>query len=182
MTDSGCLAERYPRSDRPDEAARRSRPAVPYHLVPVTSAPPPASATPARSAVVVTCMDARIDAIRALGFEPGDAHVLRNAGAVVSDDVLRSLVLSQRLFGTRTVYVMAHTDCGLRKIDDDELAAELEAETGAPPPFAFGSFRDLEEHVRTSVERVRSCPWLPNRDDVRGCVLDLSDGTVRTVA
>ena len=148
---------------------------------PTSSATPP-SATPRRAAVVVTCMDARIDAIRSLGFDLGDVHVLRNAGAMVSDDVLRSLVLSQRLFDTRTVYVMGHTDCGLRKIDDGELAAALEAETGAPPPFAFGSFRDLDEHVRTSVERVRNCLWLPYRDDVRGCVLDLSDGTVRSVA
>ena len=126
-------------------------------------------------------MDARIDAIHALGFEAGDVHVLRNAGAVVSDDVLRSLVLSQRLFGTHTVIVMGHTDCGLRKIHDDRLAAELEGETGVAPPFAFGAFQDLDGHVRASVERVRSCAWLPYRDDVRGCVLDLSDGTVRTV-
>lgn len=126
-------------------------------------------------------MDARIDALRMLDFEAGDAHVLRNAGAVVSDDVLRSLVLSQRLFGTKTVYVVAHTDCGLRKIHDDELARSLEAETGAVPPFAFGAFQDPESHVRASVQRVRECPWLPNRDDVRGCVLDLETGIVHSV-
>lgn len=126
-------------------------------------------------------MDARVDALAPLGLELGDAHVLRNAGAVVSDDVLRSIVLSQRLFGTRTVYVVAHTDCGLRTIDDATLARELEAETGEVPPFAFGAFRDLEGHVRASVERVRTCPWLPHRDDVRGHVLDLETGEVRTV-
>jgi carbonic anhydrase len=126
-------------------------------------------------------MDARIDPQRALGWELGDAHVLRNAGAVVTDDVLRSLVLSQRLFGTATVVVLAHTDCGLRKVHDDALAAELEAETGVAPPFAFGAFHDLEEHVRTSVARVRACPWLPNVDDVRGAVLDLAAGVVRPV-
>ena len=126
-------------------------------------------------------MDARIDALRMLDFEPGDAHVLRNAGAVVTDDVLRSLVLSQRLFDTKTVYLVAHTDCGLRKIHDEELARSLEAETGAAPPFAFGAFQDPDAHVRESVQRIRECPWLPNRDDVRGCVLDLGTGIVRTV-
>ena len=126
-------------------------------------------------------MDARIDPQHALGFELGDAHVLRNAGAVVSDDILRSLVLSQRLLETRTVVVMAHTDCGLRKVHDDDLARQLTEETGQAPPFAFGAFFDFDEHVRTQVERVRACPWLPHVDDVRGCVLDVADGTVRTV-
>ena len=127
-------------------------------------------------------MDARIvDPQGALGFDLGDAHVLRNAGAVVSDDILRSLVLSQRLLETRTVVVMAHTDCGLRKVHDDELARQLTRETGQAPPFAFGAFFDLDEHVRTQVEVVRACPWLPHVDDVRGCVFDVSDGTVRTV-
>lgn len=141
--------------------------------------PAPNASTPRLGAVVITCMDARIDALRMLDFDPGDAHVLRNAGAVVSDDVLRSLVLSQRLFDTKIVYVIAHTDCGLRKIHDDELARRLEAETGAAPPFAFGAFADPESHVRESVRRVRDCPWLPNRDDVRGGVLDIETGTVR---
>jgi carbonic anhydrase len=126
-------------------------------------------------------MDARIDALAALGLALGDAHVLRNAGAVVSDDVLRSLVLSQRLFGTRTVVVLAHTQCGLRTVDDDALARELERETGAAPPFAFGSFRDVDGHVRESVRRVRECAWLPHRDDVRGGVLELETGAVRPV-
>ncbi len=127
-------------------------------------------------------MDARIDPQHVLGFELGDAHVLRNAGAVVSDDVLRSLVLSQRLLETRAIVVMAHTDCGLRKVHDEELASRLAAETGQAPPFAFGAFFDLDEHVRQQVERVRSCPWLPYIDDVRGCVLDVASSEVRTVA
>jgi carbonic anhydrase len=126
-------------------------------------------------------MDARIDPQRVLGFELGDAHVLRNAGAVVTDDVLRSLVLSQRLLETRSVVVMAHTDCGLRKVHDEELARRLTEETGHAPPFAFGSFFDLDEHVREQVARVRDCPWLEYVGDVRGCVLDVGDGTVRTV-
>ena len=99
-------------------------------------------------------MDARIDPQRARGLALGAAHVFRNAGAVVSDDVLRSLVLSQRLLGTHSVAVMAHTDCGLRKVHDEDLARLLEAETGQAPPFAFGAFFDLDEHVREQMERV----------------------------
>src|SRR5262249_15934166 len=101
-------------------------------------------------------MDARIDPQRALGYDQADARVLRNAGAVVTDDVLRSLVLSQRLLETRAVAVMAHTQCGLREVHDDELARQLEAETGSAPPFAFGAFYDLHEHVRGQVDRVRT--------------------------
>jgi carbonic anhydrase len=142
---------------------------------------PELRAIPRKHLAIITCMDARIDPQRALGLELGDAHVLRNAGAVVSDDMLRSLVLSQRLLQTRSVAVMAHTECGLRDIHDDELARQLEEETGSAPPFAFRGFHDLDEHVRREVERVRACPWLPHVDDVRGCVLDVSDGTVRTV-
>lgn len=127
-------------------------------------------------------MDARIDPQHALGFEQGDAHVLRNAGAVATDDVLRSLVLSQRLLETTAVVVMAHTDCGLRKVHDDDLARRLEQETGQAPPFAFGAFFDFDEHVRQQVARVRTCPWLPHTDDVRGCVLDVATGAVRPVA
>jgi carbonic anhydrase len=142
---------------------------------------PPASGNPARQLAIVTCMDARIDPPAALGLRLGDAHVLRNAGAVVSDDVLRSLVLSQRLLGTHSVAVIAHTQCALRNVHDDELALSLEAETGQAPPFGFGAFFDLDEHVRDQVERVRSCPWLPHRDNVRGYVLDIADGSLRTV-
>jgi len=127
-------------------------------------------------------MDARIDPQRVLGYDLGDAHVLRNAGAVVTDDVLRSLVLSQRLLGTRTVVVMAHTACGLREVHDENLSRELTSLTGVAPPFAFGAFSDLDAHVREQVARVRACPWLPYPDDVRGCVLDVDDGTVRSVA
>ena len=139
------------------------------------------SAIPSRHLAIVTCMDARIDPQRALGLELGAAHVLRNAGAVVSDDVLRSLVLSQRLLGTRSVAVIAHTDCGLRQVHDDELSRLLEEETGQAPPFAFGAFFDLDEHVREQMARVRACPWLPHVDDVRGHVLDITNGTVRPV-
>jgi carbonic anhydrase len=126
-------------------------------------------------------MDARIDPQHALGFEFGDAHVLRNAGAVITDDVLRSLVLSQRLLGTTAVAVMAHTECALRDVHDDALARELERETGQAPPFAFGAFFDVDEHVRAQVDVVKACVWLPHVDDVRGYVLDIADKSVRPV-
>jgi carbonic anhydrase len=126
-------------------------------------------------------MDARVDALAAFDLQPGDAHVLRNAGAVATDDMLRSLVLSQRALGTRSVWIVAHTDCGLRRIKDDELARELAWETGAPPPFAFGAFSDLDEHVRSQCEVVRACRWLPHVDDVRGFVYDVSDRSIRAV-
>lgn len=139
------------------------------------------SAAPARQLAIVTCMDARIDPPAAMGLLLGDAHVIRNAGAVVSDDVLRSLVLSQRLLGTQAVAVIAHTQCALGSLDDGELRSALEAETGQAPSFAFGAFSELEDHVRDQVERVRSCPWLPHRGEVRGYVLDISDGSLRAV-
>ncbi len=126
-------------------------------------------------------MDARIDPLRALDVELGDAHVLRNGGAFVTDDVLRSLVLSQRLLETHSVVVMAHTQCGLTDLDEERLASDLSSETGQRPPFAFGSFHDVDEHVRTQVERVRTCPWLPHVDDVRGFVFDIASGAPRPV-
>jgi carbonic anhydrase len=126
-------------------------------------------------------MDSRVDPLAAFGLEHGDAHLLRNAGAVVSDDVLRSLVLSQRLLETTAVWVVAHTDCGLRRIHDDELAQQLAWETGQAPPFAFGAFFDEEEHVRQQAARVRECPWLPHVADVHAFVYDIADGSVREV-
>jgi carbonic anhydrase len=139
------------------------------------------TAIPSRQLVVLTCMDVRIQPQRALGLGDREAHVLRNAGAVATDDVLRSLVLSQRLLGTRSVVVMAHTDCGVNGLDDEELVGQLATETGREPPFSFGGFDDLDGHVRQQVQRVRDCPWIPHRDDVRGCVLDVGDGTTRFV-
>src|SRR5215204_4875272 len=121
---------------------------------------PSPQAIPRRHLAILTCMDARIDPQHALGLELGDAHVLRNAGAVATDDVLRSLVLSQRLLETRSVAIMAHTECGLRDVHDDEMARELASETGQKPPFAFGSFYDTDEHVRAQVALVKACPWL----------------------
>ena len=126
-------------------------------------------------------MDSRIDPLAGFGLEHGDAHILRNGGAAATDDVLRSLVLSQRLLGTTAVWVMAHTDCGLRKVRDDELVRQLEAETGEAPPFAFETFFNEEEHVRVQVAKVQACKWLPRVDDVHGFVYNVADGTVSQV-
>jgi carbonic anhydrase len=139
------------------------------------------AAVPRKHVAILTCMDARVDALTPFCLERGDAHVLRNAGAVATDDVLRSLVLSQRALGTTSVWIVAHTDCGLRKINDDDLARELAWETGAPPPFAFGAFQDLDEHVHSQCDVVRKCPWLPHVNDVKGYVYDVFDGSIRTV-
>ena len=136
---------------------------------------------PARQLAVVTCMDSRIDLFAALGLHEGDAHILRNAGGVVTDDVIRSLVISQRRLGTRSVMLIHHSGCGMQLITDDGFRAELERATGVAPTFAIGSFTDLDADVRQSVLRVRACPFLPYRDDVRGFVYDVAYGTLREV-
>ena len=138
-------------------------------------------AEPSRHLVVVTCMDARIDPLGAFGLQLGEAHVLRNAGGVVTDDTLRSLLVSQRLLGTREVMVVHHSGCGMLGVHDEELAAAVERETGAAPPMPLGGMRDLDESVRRSVERVRDCAYLPHRDAVSGHVLDIESGALRRV-
>ena len=135
---------------------------------------PTYAAIPRRHLAIVTCMDARVNVLQAFGMAGGDIHLLRNAGAVVTDDVLRSLVLSQRLLETTAVRVVGHTDCGLRSVTDTEITDLLVKETGLVPPFAFGTFHDLDAHVRASVERVRACPWLPHVDDVTGWIYDVN--------
>jgi carbonic anhydrase len=139
------------------------------------------SPSPTRHTTVITCMDARIDLFAALGLELGEVHVIRNAGGIATDDVLRSLVLSQRKLGTREVLLAHHTDCGLYGLDDEELLAEVEAESGTRPPFEFGGFTDLDASVRESVARVRAAVFVPHRDAVRGFVYDVSTGRLREV-
>lgn len=143
---------------------------------------PRAAAIPRRHLVILTCMDVRIEPERVLGLTVGDAHILRNAGAVVSEDVLRSLVLSQRLLETRAVAIVAHTDCGLDGLDASKLTRALTAEAGREPPFAFAGFTDVEAHVHEQVARVEQCAWLQQVDDVRGYVLDVDRGDLRQVA
>jgi carbonic anhydrase len=136
---------------------------------------------PSRRLAIVTCMDSRLDVFAALGLGDGEAHVLRNAGGVVSDDVIRSLAISQRLLGTREVMLIHHTDCGMQKITDDGFRAELQEATGLAPGFAIESFTDVEANVRQSVQRVRLSPFLPHRDLVRGFVYDVDSHRLREV-
>jgi carbonic anhydrase len=139
------------------------------------------SARPTLAIAVVVCMDARIDVHAMLGLAQGDAHVIRNAGGVITDDVLRSLLISQRLLGTREVMLVHHTGCGLLDFTDDELADAVERDTGVRPPFALGAIRDLDEDVRLSIRAVADCPYLPHRDVVRGFVYDVATGKLRDV-
>ncbi len=137
---------------------------------------------PGRRAAVVACMDARLDVGRLLGLAEGDAHVIRNAGGVITDDVLRSLVISQRLLGTEEIILVHHTDCGMLTFRDDDLKARIEAETGLRPAFAFEAFADLEADVRLSVRRIQACPFIPVRDRVRGFIYDVETGRLNEVA
>jgi carbonic anhydrase len=136
---------------------------------------------PSRRLAIVTCMDSRLDVFAALGLGDGEAHVLRNAGGVITDDVIRSLAVSQRRLGTRAVMVVHHTDCGMEKISDDGFRAELQEATGVAPAFAIESFADVDADVRQSVLRVRRSPFLPHRDMVRGFVYDVDTHALREV-
>src|SRR6266511_715418 len=136
---------------------------------------------PRTGVAVVACMDARIDLYAALGLSPGDAHVIRNAGGVVSDDVIRSLLISQRLLGTREVMLVHHTDCGMLTFKDDAVKADIEAETGLRPPFALEAFADPEQDVRQSIARIKASPFVPRTDAVRGFVFDVRTGTLQEV-
>jgi carbonic anhydrase len=137
---------------------------------------------PRRRLVVVTCMDARLDVFAALGLREGDAHILRNAGGVITDDVIRSLAVSQRRLGTREVMLIHHTDCGMQTLTDDGFRAELQEATGVAPAFAIESFGDVEADVRQSILRVRRNPFVLHRDVVRGFVYDVDTHRLREVA
>lgn len=128
---------------------------------------------PSLKLAIVTCMDSRLDVFSALGLRDGEAHILRNAGGVITDDVVRSLAISQRLLGTESVMVIHHTDCGMQKITDDGFRAELQATTGMAPAFAIESFTDVEADVRQSVARLRHSMFVPHRDQIRGFVYDV---------
>ena len=131
---------------------------------------------------IVTCMDSRIDVFAALGLPQGAAHVLRNAGGVVTDDVIRSLAISQRRLGTEEVMLIHHTDCGMSMISDDAFRAELQDATGMAPSFAIESFRDVDADVRQSMARVRNSPFLLHRERVRGLVYDVTTRALREIA
>ncbi len=136
---------------------------------------------PSRRLAVVTCMDSRLDVFQALGLKDGEAHVLRNAGGVITDDVIRSLAISQRQLGTRAVMLIHHTDCGMQTITDDGFRATLQEATGVAPAFAIESFVDCEADVRQSILRVRRSDFLLHRDQVRGFVFDVDTQALREV-
>ena len=141
----------------------------------------PRAVIPAKHVAIVTCMDSRIDSFRIFGLGSGEAHILRNAGGLVTDDVLRSLVLSQRLLQTREVILVHHTNCGLHGVDEPALRAEIAADAGDAPPYAFGAFEDIDAAVRSAIGRVREHRYLPHRDRVRGFVYEVETGHLREV-
>jgi carbonic anhydrase len=135
--------------------------------------------TPARKVAVVTCLDARLNVHAVLGLEDGEANVIRNAGGVVTDDVIRSLAISQRKLGTEEIILIHHTDCGMLTFTDDEFSASIEAETGIRPTWAAGTFDDLDVDVRRSIARIKASPFLPHTNAVRGFVYDVTTGKLR---
>ena len=136
---------------------------------------------PAKGIAVVACMDARLDVVSLLGLEVGDAHIIRNAGGVVTDDEIRSLAISQRLLGTTEVVLIHHTDCGMLTFTDDEFKRQIQDDTGIKPEWAAEAFSDLDEDVRQSIARVKASPFLPNKDSVRGFVYEVESGRLREV-
>jgi carbonic anhydrase len=137
---------------------------------------------PAKRVAVVACMDARLDLFGILGLEPGDAHLIRNAGGVATDDVIRSLSISQRKLGTREIVLVHHTDCGMLTFTEDEFRQELLEETGVKPAWVAEAFTDLDADVRSSIARIRTSPFIPHRDAVRGFVYEVETGRLREVA
>ena len=136
---------------------------------------------PTRHLAVVACMDSRIDTFQVLGLGIGEAHIIRNAGGVIADDVIRSLCLSQRLLGTREIVLVHHTDCGLQKVTDDSFKAELFADVGIKPEWATEAFLDPHDNVRQSIKRLHATPFLPYKDHIRGFVYDVNDGRLVSV-
>ena len=137
---------------------------------------------PALGLAVVACMDARLDTHKLLGLAEGDAHVIRNAGGVVTDDAIRSLVISQRLLGTREIMLVHHTDCGMLTFRDDDVKDMIEADTGIRPSFALEGFGGLEQDVRQSIARIKASPFVPLKDQIRGFVYDCATGRLNEVS
>jgi carbonic anhydrase len=136
---------------------------------------------PARKLAVVTCMDARLSPYVMLGLEEGEAHIIRNAGGVVTDDEIRSLAISQRLLGTEEIMVIHHTDCGMLTFSDDEFRRQIQEETGVKPQWAAEAFSDLDEDVRQTVARIQASPFIPRKESVRGFVYEVETGRLREV-
>ena len=136
---------------------------------------------PGRKVAVLACMDARLDPARVLGLEEGDAHVIRNAGGVVSEDAIRSLAISQHLLGTEEIVILHHTDCGMLTFSDNEFADRLESDTGSRPSWNAQAFEDLDIDVRDSIERIKASPFVPRSESVRGFVYEVETGRLREV-
>ncbi|MGW4028454.1 beta-class carbonic anhydrase [Streptomyces sp. NPDC004838] len=141
----------------------------------------PLPLAPARKLAVVACMDARLDIYAILGLKEGDAHVIRNAGGVVTDDVIRSLTVSQRLLGTNRIMLIHHTECGMTTFTDDEFKRQIEQKTGIRPPWSPESFQYLEDDVRQSFRRIDVNPFLPHKDSLRGFIFDVATGRLKEV-
>ena len=139
-------------------------------------------APPARKLAVVACMDARLNVYSVLGLQEGDAHVIRNAGGVVTDDAIRSLAISQRLLGTEEIMLIHHTGCGMLTFSDDEFRASIEQDTGIRPEWAAEAFGDLEGDVRQSINRLEASPFIPHKESVRGFVYEVETGRLREVS
>jgi carbonic anhydrase len=137
---------------------------------------------PSKHVAVVACMDARLDVYRILGLNEGEAHVIRNAGGVVTDDEIRSLAISQRLLGTEEIILIHHTGCGMLTFTDDEFKRSIQDEVGIKPEWAAEAFEDLDEDVRQSVARIKASPFIPRKDSVRGFVYDIESGRLREVS
>jgi len=136
---------------------------------------------PAKHVAVVACMDARLDVYRILGLNEGEAHVIRNAGGVVTDDEIRSLAISQRLLGTQEIILIHHTDCGMLTFTDDDFKKSIQDDTGIKPGWAAEAFPDLDEDVRQSIARIKASPYIPNKDSIRGFVFDVGTGKLNEV-
>jgi carbonic anhydrase len=137
---------------------------------------------PARKIAVLACMDARLNPYGLLGLSEGDAHVIRNAGGVVTDDEIRSLAISQRLLGTEEIILIHHTDCGMLTFTDDEFKRSVQDDVGIKPEWAAEAFPDLDEDVRQSIARIKASPFIPNKDSVRGFVYDVHTGALSEVS
>src|SRR6202167_905254 len=137
---------------------------------------------PARKVAILACMDARLNPYGLLGLEEGDAHVIRNAGGVITDDEIRSLAISQRLLGTEEIVLIHHTDCGMLTFTDDDFKRAIEADTGIKPEWAAEAFADLDADVRQSIARIKASPFIPRKDSIRGFVYDVKTGRLREVS
>jgi carbonic anhydrase len=137
---------------------------------------------PSKHVAVVACMDARLNVYGILGLQDGEAHVIRNAGGVITDDEIRSLTISQRLLGTQEIILIHHTDCGMLTFTDDDFKASIQQDTGIKPEWAAEAFPDLDQDVRQSINRIKASPFIPHKDSVRGFVFDVATGKLNEVA